>query len=190
MRVNTLRQHHLILIGGGVRCGKSELALTLARRLGRRRLFLATAQGGDDEMRQRIDRHRRTRGDDFHTLEEPLAVSEVLRQAHDHDVVVIDCLTLWLTNLLLDGRNPDSVLRCVAELADVLREKPAHSIIVTNEVGLGLVPESALGRTFRDVAGLAHQHLATVADEVYFGALGMMLRLKPGPIIFAGEVIS
>jgi adenosylcobinamide kinase/adenosylcobinamide-phosphate guanylyltransferase len=185
-----VRQHRLILIGGGVRCGKSDLALTLARRLGPRRLFLATAQAGDEEMRARIDRHRRTRGDDFRTLEEPLSVPEVLRSANDHDVVVIDCLTLWLTNLLLDDLNPEAVLRRVADLADVLRQKPAHAIIVTNEVGLGLVPETALGRTFRDVAGLAHQHLAAAADEVYFGALGMMLRLKPGPIVSAAEIIS
>ena len=104
-------------------------------------------------------------------------------------MVVIDCLTLWLTNLLLAGRDPDAMLRCVDELADVVRQKSAHVILVTNEVGLGLVPESALGRTFRDVTGLAHQRLAAAADEVYFGALGMMLRLKPGPIVSAAEVL-
>ena len=178
----------MILIGGGARCGKSDLALALARRLGPRRLFLATAQAGDDEMRDRIGRHRRTRGDDFHTLEEPLAVPEVLRAAAGHDVVVLDCLTLWLANLLLGGLEPDAVLRRVGELAEVLRGGPRHAVIVTNEVGLGLVPETPLGRTFRDVAGLAHQRLAAVADEVYFGALGVMLRLKPGPVVPAGEL--
>jgi adenosylcobinamide kinase/adenosylcobinamide-phosphate guanylyltransferase len=185
-----VRQHRFILVGGGVRCGKSDLALALARRLGRRRLFLATAQAGDDEMRQRILRHRRTRGDDFRTLEEPLAVAELLRQPPTDDVVVLDCLTLWLSNLLLDGREPAEVLRRVEELADVLRQRPAHAVVVTNEVGLGLVPETPLGRTFRDVAGLAHQCLAAAADEVYFGALGIMLRLKPGPVVPAAEVMS
>jgi len=184
-----VQDQRFILIGGGVRCGKSELALTLARRLGRRRLFLATAQAGDNEMRARIDRHRRTRGDDFHTLEEPLAVAEVLRQTDDYDVVVIDCLTLWLTNLLLSECDPEGILNRVEELVAVLRQNPAHAIIVTNEVGLGLVPETALGRTFRDITGLAHQRLAAAADEVYFGVLGMMLRLKPGPIVSAAEVI-
>jgi adenosylcobinamide kinase/adenosylcobinamide-phosphate guanylyltransferase len=183
-------EHRIILVGGGARCGKSDLALALARRLGRRRLFLATARAGDDEMRERIGRHRRARGDDFHTLEEPLAVPEVLRQSKDDDVVVIDCLTLWLTNLLLDGREPEAVLRRVADLADVLRQRPAHAVVVTCEVGLGLVPETALGRTFRDVAGLAHQSLADAADEVYFGALGLMLRLKPGPVVPATETLS
>jgi adenosylcobinamide kinase/adenosylcobinamide-phosphate guanylyltransferase len=183
-------QHHLILVGGGARSGKSDLALALARRLGRRRLFLATARAGDDEMRERIGQHRRTRGDDFRTLEEPLAVPEVLRQTSDDDVVVVDCLTLWLTNLLLDGLEPDAVQRRVEELADVLRHRPAHAVVVTSEVGLGLVPETPLGRTFRDVAGRAHQRLAAAADEVYFGALGLMLRLKPGPVVSAAEILS
>jgi adenosylcobinamide kinase/adenosylcobinamide-phosphate guanylyltransferase len=184
-----VKQHQLILVGGGARSGKSDLALALARRLGRRRLFLATARAGDDEMRDRIDRHRLTRGDDFRTLEEPLAVPEVLRRAADDDVVVLDCLTLWLANLLLEGCEPEAVLRRVDDLADVLRHRPAHAVLVTSEVGLGLVPETPLGRTFRDVAGLAHQRLAALADEVYFGALGLMLRLKPGPVVPAAEVV-
>jgi adenosylcobinamide kinase/adenosylcobinamide-phosphate guanylyltransferase len=179
----------VILVGGGARSGKSDLALTLARRLGRRRLFLATAQAGDDEMRQRIDRHRLTRGDDFRTLEEPLAVPEVLQQVTDRDVVVLDCLTFWLSNLLLRGAEPDAVLRRVEELAEVLCRQPTHAVVVTSEVGLGLVPETPLGRTFRDVAGLANQRLATLADEVYFGALGLMLRIKPGPVVTAAEVV-
>jgi adenosylcobinamide kinase/adenosylcobinamide-phosphate guanylyltransferase len=177
-------------VGGGARSGKSDLALSLARRLGPRRLFLATARAGDDEMRDRIARHRRTRGDDFRTLEEPLALPEALRQTAGHDVVVLDCLTLWLANLLLDGREPDAVLRRVEDLAGALRRGPAHAVVVSSEVGLGLVPETPLGRTFRDVAGLAHQRLAALADEVYFGALGLMLRLKPGPVVSAAEVLS
>ncbi len=185
-----MTRHRIILVGGGARCGKSSLALALARRLGRRRLFLATAQGRDDEMRERIRQHRHTRGDDFRTVEEPLAVAEILRQPPDDDVVVLDCLTLWLTNLLLGGHDADAALRRVEELVEALRQRPAHAVVVTNEVGLGLVPETPLGRTFRDVAGLAHQRLAAAADEVYFGALGLMLRLKPGPVVPAAEVLS
>jgi adenosylcobinamide kinase/adenosylcobinamide-phosphate guanylyltransferase len=180
--------NRLILVGGGTRSGKSDFALALARRLGGRRLFLATARTGDDEMRARIARHRRTRGDDFRTVEEPLAVAEVLRQI-DADVVVLDCLTLWLANLLCEGGEPDAVLGRVEELTEVLRGRPSAAIVVTSEVGLGLVPETALGRTFRDVTGLAHQRLARAADEVYFGALGLMLRLKPGPVVPATEVL-
>jgi adenosylcobinamide kinase / adenosylcobinamide-phosphate guanylyltransferase len=174
-----------ILVGGGTRSGKSNFALSLARSLGSRRLFVATAQAGDDEMRERIGRHRSTRGSDFQTMEEPIAVVDLIRQVHDQDVVVLDCLTLWLANLLMEGNDPDMVLRRVEELAAVLAQRFVHTVIVSSEVGLGLVPETPLGRTFRDVAGLAHQRLASMADQVYFGVLGVMLRLKPAPITVA-----
>ena len=178
-----MRDRRVILVGGGSRSGKSAFALAAARRMGARRLFLATAQAGDDEMRERISLHRRTRGDDFLTLEEPLAVPEALGRVRDVDVVVIDCLTLWLANLLLEGEEAQAVLRRVDDLAEALGRRPAHVVLVSNEVGLGLVPETALGRLFRDVAGLAHRRLAGLADEVYFGVLGVMLRLKPGPVV-------
>jgi adenosylcobinamide kinase/adenosylcobinamide-phosphate guanylyltransferase len=170
----------VILVGGGPRSGKSAFALALARRLGRRRLFLATAEPGDDEMRQRIELHRSTRGADFDTLEEPLAVPEAIRQAR-HDVVVCDCLTLWLANLLFRAGTPEAVAARVQDLAAALAERTRHVVVVTNEVGLGLVPETALGRQFRDLAGLAHQRLAGLADEVYFSVMGTLLRLKPSP---------
>jgi adenosylcobinamide kinase/adenosylcobinamide-phosphate guanylyltransferase len=173
----------ILLVGGGTRSGKSDFALAAARRLGDRRLFVATAQAGDDEMHARIRRHQETRGMDFHKVEEPLAVVEVFRNVTAHDVVVLDCLTFWLANLLLRGDDPEAVIRQVKELADVLDRRLAHAVIVTSEVGLGLVPETSLGRTFRDVTGLAHQHLAERADEVYFGVLGVMLRVKPAPVI-------
>jgi adenosylcobinamide kinase/adenosylcobinamide-phosphate guanylyltransferase len=173
----------IILVGGGTRSGKSDFALAAARRLGTRRLFVATAQPGDDEMLLRIRRHQETRGSGFQTVEEPLAVSEVFRHATEYDVVILDCLTLWLANLLLGGSDPEAVLRHVEELAGVLDFRLTHAVIVTSEVGLGLVPETLLGRTFRDMAGLAHQRLASLADEVYFGVMGVMLRLKPAPVI-------
>jgi adenosylcobinamide kinase/adenosylcobinamide-phosphate guanylyltransferase len=175
----------IILVGGGARSGKSAFALTLARRLGRRRLFLATAEALDEEMRQRITRHREERGPDFDTVEEPLAVPEQIRQIRGHEVVLLDCLTLWLANLLLRGDGPDAILGRVGALVEALADCPAHCVVVTNEVGLGLVPETALGRAFRDVTGLAHQRLSARADEVYFAALGTMLRLKPS-LAFVG----
>jgi adenosylcobinamide kinase/adenosylcobinamide-phosphate guanylyltransferase len=172
-----------ILVGGGTRSGKSDFALTLAHRLGERRLFVATAQAGDDEMQARIQRHRETRGPDFQTIEEPLAVPQFLRRAETADVVLIDCLTLWLSNLLVQGHGHSAVLRQVDDLVDALGSRRTHVVIVTSEVGLGLVPETALGRAFRDLAGLAHQRLAETADEVYLGVMGLMLRLKPAPIV-------
>jgi adenosylcobinamide kinase / adenosylcobinamide-phosphate guanylyltransferase len=172
----------LVFIGGGTRSGKSAFALSLARRLGKRRLFLATAQAGDDEMRQRIERHRRERGKDFDTIEESLAVAEAIEQhTARHDVILLDCLTLWLSNLLLQGNDPQAILQRVEELTAVLVRRSLHAVVVSSEVGLGIVPETPLGRTFRDVAGLAHQRISAAADEVYFAVLGTMLRIKPSP---------
>jgi adenosylcobinamide kinase/adenosylcobinamide-phosphate guanylyltransferase len=155
----------IVLIGGGVRSGKSGFALAL-----------------DAEMTRRIADHARTRGDDFRTLEEPLALPETLLAIRDADVVVVDCLTLWLSNLLL-RESPDEEIEARLEaLADALEWRAFHAVIVSNEVGMGLVPESSLGRRFRDLAGRAHQRLAAIADEIYFGAMGTLLRLRPAPI--------
>ncbi|HTU91397.1 MAG TPA: bifunctional adenosylcobinamide kinase/adenosylcobinamide-phosphate guanylyltransferase [Gemmataceae bacterium] len=177
-------QKRIVFIGGGTRSGKSAFALSLARRLGQRRLFLATAQPGDDEMRERIERHRRDRGTDFHTIEEPLAVAQTIDQHADYDVVLLDCLTLWLSNLLLEGIEPTITLQRVEELTVVLARRSLHAVVVSNEVGLGIVSETPLGRTFRDVAGLAHQRISAAADEVYFAVLGTILRIKPSPFGF------
>ena len=170
-----------ILIGGGARSGKSAFALTLARALGSRRLFLATAQAGDEEMAERIRRHRQERGADFVTIEEPLAVPDMLRPHGEFDVVVIDCLTLWLSNLLLADKGADEILSRVEDLLAILKLGQMNAVLITNEVGMGLVPETALGRAFRDLTGLAHQRLSQQADEVYVAILGTMLRIKPEP---------
>ena len=172
----------LVLIGGGVRSGKSSFALRLARTLGERRLYVATAEARDDEMADRIRRHVQERGPDFRTLEAPLQVVEGIDAARETDVVIVDCLTLWLSNLLLRGDGEESILGQVEGLMATLRGKPFHAILITNEVGMGVVPESALGRAFRDLCGRAHQAIAARADEIYFGALGTLIRLKPGPV--------
>jgi adenosylcobinamide kinase/adenosylcobinamide-phosphate guanylyltransferase len=175
----SLADKQVILIGGGARSGKSSLALRLAKRLGRRRLFVATAEARDEEMRRRIQRHREERGDEFDTAEEPLDLASVIRRSASHDVVLIDCLTLWLANHLLASDRSEAVLTHVDRLLAALAERQAHIILVTNEVGLGIVPETELGRQFRDLAGIAHQRISQQADEVYFAMLGTMLRLKP-----------
>src|SRR5271156_5619817 len=172
-----MARKQVILVGGGTRSGKSNFAPSLARSLGERRLFLATGQAGDDEMHARILRHRQTRGDDFHTIEEPLAVAKACKEAGNYDVAVLDCLTLWLSNLLLQGLDEQTIARRVDELAEVLARRQMHVVVVTSEVGLGLVPETPLGRSFRDLSGLASQRFAELADEVYFGVLGVVLRL-------------
>jgi len=179
--------HRLVLVGGGVRTGKSTFALQRARSLGQRRVFLATAQGLDDEMARRIADHARSRGDDFRTIEEPLAVPEALLALRDTDVVVVDCLTLWLSNLLVADADAgddldDYLAGRLAALVAALQRRAFHAVVVSNEVGMGIVPESPLGRRFRDVAGAAHQRLAAIADEIYVGVMGVMMRLRPDPV--------
>lgn len=171
----------LVLVGGGVRSGKSAYATELAMQLGARRVLVATAQALDDEMAARIAAHRAERGDRFVTVEEPLDLAGVLLSI-DADVVVVDCLTLWISNLLLRGEGLPAIAARVDRAAEVLARRRFHAILVTNEVGMGLVPESALGRAFRDAAGRAHQRLARDADRVYLAALGCVLRLRPAPL--------
>jgi adenosylcobinamide kinase/adenosylcobinamide-phosphate guanylyltransferase len=174
--------NRVILVGGGVRSGKSAFALSRAQILGARRAFVATAEALDAEMRERIAVHRHERGDDFHTVEEPIALSEAIGKLRDVDVVVIDCLTLWLSNLLLRDESPQRILQRVDELTEVLRRRMFHCIVVTNEVGMGVVPVTPLGRAFRDLAGLAHQRITRRADEVYVAILGSVLRIRPAPV--------
>ena len=172
-----------VLVGGGVRCGKSAFALRLAQELGERRTFIATAQAFDAEMAERIAAHKLERTDLFDTLEEPVSLPETLQAAATRaDVVVIDCLTLWLSNLILQDLSADAVAQRVEMLASVLAARRCHVIMVTNEVGMGLVPETSLGRLFRDCAGRAHQRLARECDQVYAGVLGCIMRLRPAPV--------
>ena len=184
-----MSSRRLIFVGGGVRSGKSELALRLARRLGPRRLFVATAEAHDAEMRARIAQHRNERGSDFETLEEPFDVPELLLRI-EADVVVLDCLTLWLSNMLCRGDGQDGVERHLDALVAALERRAFDAVVVTNEVGMGVVPETALGRTFRDLSGIAHQRVGRLADEIYLGALGTMLRLKPGPVVAVDRVLE
>jgi len=177
-----MKAFHLALVGGGVRSGKSAFAIALARRRGPRGVFLATAQAWDAEMAARIAAHRAERAGDFRTLEEPFDPAGAIAGIRDADVLVVDCLTLWLSNLLLRDESEAAIAEKVTALADALRAAPFASIVVTNEVGMGIVPESPLGRTFRDVAGRAHQALAARADHLYFAMLGTILRLRPGPV--------
>jgi adenosylcobinamide kinase/adenosylcobinamide-phosphate guanylyltransferase len=163
----------VILIGGGSRSGKSRYALELARKLGKRRAFLATAETYDEEMRERAQTHRRERGADFTTIEEPLAVSEAIEARWaEFDTWVVDCLTLWLSNLLLAGGRdiPEETARLLAAA-----RIPGAVILVTNEVGSGIVPESELARRFRDLAGWMNQQAAAAAAEGYWMVFGCAL---------------
>ena len=180
----------LVLIGGGARSGKSAYAVQRALALGSRRVFLATAEPFDDEMRTRIAVHVTERAHHFTTVEAPRDLEQALEsiqgRAEAVDVVVIDCLTLWLSNLLLAEVPAAEIEQRVARLANVCAVSAFPVFLVTNEVGFGLVPDTALGRQFRDIAGRAHQRLAHSAGEVLLAALGCMLRLKPSPVVLVG----
>jgi adenosylcobinamide kinase/adenosylcobinamide-phosphate guanylyltransferase len=178
-----------VLVGGGARSGKSGFAQRLAVRRGARRLFVATAEAFDDEMRARIERHIAERGTDFQTLEAPRDLDDAFSRidAARFDVVLIDCLTLWISNLMLDEIPPERIEQRIDLLAERFAAAPFHTILVTNEVGMGLVPETPLGRAFRDVTGRAHQRLARAASEVYLAAMGTVLRLRPGPVVPVDE---
>ncbi len=168
---------HLTLVLGGARSGKSRHAETLVLESGLEPCYLATGRAGDAEMAARIEAHRVRRGDRWRLVEEPLELTAALRSnATPGRAVLVDCLTLWVTNLLLADRVLES------ELGGLLETLPALSgpvVLVTNEVGLGVVPTDALTRAFVDAAGSLHQRLAGLADRVELVAAGLPLRLKP-----------
>jgi adenosylcobinamide kinase/adenosylcobinamide-phosphate guanylyltransferase len=166
----------IILIGGGARSGKSRHALEQARKRGSRLVFLATAETFDEEMARRVALHRAERGTEFSTIEEPLEIAAAIRNTQDADAIVLDCLTLWLSNLMLTfGRDVDAEIEKFIEAA---RSSSAAVIAVTNEVGCGIVPDNALSRDFRDHAGILNQRVAAAADEVYWMIFGQPLRVK------------
>lgn len=172
----------LTLIGGSVRSGKSAFALALARRIEGRRVYLATGEAVDEEMRARIARHQKSRGAGFETVEEPVDLLGALERCKGAGCVVVDCLTFWVSNLLLRGERPETILERAGAVRAFLAKRPFRAILVTNEVGMGVVPENALARAFRDACGQVHQVFSREADEVYFAAMGTTLRLKPGPV--------
>ena len=161
----------LVLVGGGARSGKSRWALDRASKCGGRLVYIATAEALDEEMSRRIARHRAERGSAFQTIEEPLDLARAIRSA-EGDAIVVDCLTLWLSNLMHASQER------TGETIAAATEKNAEVIVVTNEVGGGIVPENALAREFRDRAGMMNQRFADAAAEVYWMIFGQPLRVK------------
>ncbi len=168
----------ITLVLGGARSGKSTYAQKQAEqtaaKTGRLPLMIATAEPFDDEMRDRIDRHRDERGDGWRTLEAPLDLAAAVRDLTAEDIVVVDCLTLWLSNQMLGDHDVDEAIE---ELAQAFSACPATAWVVSNEVGWSLVPENALGRRFRDDAGRLNQRIAAVADKACLIVAGMRLDL-------------
>jgi adenosylcobinamide kinase/adenosylcobinamide-phosphate guanylyltransferase len=187
-----VKDKELILVLGGARGGKSTFAESLARSLGERVLYVATATGIDEEMRQRIRAHQRARGGSWRTVEVPLGVEAAVRQhGADVDVVLLDCLTLLVANVLvgpghdqLDEERLDqealerTVAAEVSGLVAAYEAGPASLVVVSNEVGMGVVPAYAIGRVYRDLLGKANQMLAARADRVYLLVAGIPLEIK------------
>lgn len=166
------------LILGGARSGKSALAERLAGDSGREVVYIATAQAHDEEMHERIAHHRARRPAHWRSEEEPLALADALRRhAREDRCLLVDCLTLWLSNLLIDPE-PARFERERDALLDLLPALPGELLLVSNEVGLGIVPMGALSRRFVDEAGRLHQALATHCERVLFVAAGLPIALK------------
>ena len=167
----------LILITGGARSGKSIFAQKLANNLSKKVTYIATDKARDKEMELRIKIHRKNRPSHWRTIEKEKNITEVLsRVAGKSDVILLDCLTLLISNLLLSSRK--NVLKEIRRLVSKIREIKATVLIVSNEVGMGIVPDNRLARKFRDMAGKANQIVAQAADEVYLVVSGIPVTIK------------
>jgi adenosylcobinamide kinase / adenosylcobinamide-phosphate guanylyltransferase len=174
------KEGRLVLVLGGARAGKSTYALGLAQEKDGPVCFIATAQAFDDDMSARIDRHRSERPSQWQTIEEPYEINRALHEASEASVVIVDCLTLFVSNWLLREDECEHILREItADFVNTARSQRQTIICVSNEVGLGVVPETRLGRTFRDLLGRVNQDFAQAADEVYLLVAGLKMQLKP-----------
>ena len=169
----------LIFVTGGCRSGKSQFALDYANRHFHKKLYLATCEALDEEMAKRIEDHRKKRGLDWQTVEEPFKIAEAIEQhEHDVEVILLDCITLWLSNLLMREKSDREIMNEVSTLVDTVKQCQTSFIFVSNEVGMGLVPVEPLGRRFRDLSGMANQKIAEVAQTAVFMVSGIPIFLK------------
>jgi len=165
---------------GGCRSGKSRQALELAEKIsGSKRIFIATCMPLDDEMNQRIEHHKRERDKSWKTVEAPVELPAAINEnSREGDVIIIDCLTLWINNLLMEIENPDVINQCIQKLILAIKEAKCPIILISNEVGAGIVPENKLARKFRDIAGFTNQKVAECADSVIWMIAGIPVSIK------------
>ncbi len=175
----------VVLITGGARSGKSEYAQKMAERVSGRRMFIATCEVSDKELQERITRHKEAReGKGWQTIEEPVDLRRALDQAHEYEVILVDCLTLWINNLMSQATDKATSLteEDICDLClDVLggaRTAVGTVIFVTNEVGMGIVPDNELARRYRDLLGRCNQVFASKADEVVLMVSGIPVHIK------------
>ncbi len=171
----------IILILGGARSGKSSFAVARAKELSPGKsgvVYVATAFPIDEEMKRRIRRHRKSRPASWKTIEERADTSKILANLGKASIVIVDCLTILVSNLLLSGEKEAATLKKIQEFLRSLKKRDLTALIVSNEVGMGIVPESRLGRSFRDIAGQTNQMVARLADEVYLLEAGIPGKIK------------
>ncbi|NLL90717.1 MAG: bifunctional adenosylcobinamide kinase/adenosylcobinamide-phosphate guanylyltransferase [Dehalococcoidales bacterium] len=172
-----------ILITGGARAGKSSFAQKLAAESGGKVLFVATAEARDEDMRRRIEKHQKSRPSNWKTLESPSEVAKAISQnGGEYEVVVIDCITMLVSNVMLAADDEETaesaVINEIEALIKAMQTKPSAFIVVSNEVGLGIVPDNELSRNYRDLLGRANQLMAQYADEVYFMVAGIPVKIR------------
>ena len=169
-----------MLVLGGAKSGKSSFALNVCNSLNKKRIFLATAQALDQEMEERIRRHKLERGDGWCTVEEPLKVAETIGSLDSKDtIILLDCLTLWLNNLYMEhGEDQETIDKDIENLARQLADIRGAVVIVSNEVGMGIVPDNQLSRIYRDTAGYMNQRIARLSGKVVAVLAGLPLVLK------------
>jgi adenosylcobinamide kinase / adenosylcobinamide-phosphate guanylyltransferase len=172
----------IIFILGGARSGKSTYAQKLASEMSEKVLFIATGEARDEEMKKRIANHRRQRPETWQTLECPSGIASKLKQIKNRDLILIDCITLLVANIMGDARSfgvaEKKAIRELEELAEAMKVSQNSFVIVSNEVGLGIVPDNLMAREYRDLLGKANQMLAACATEVYFMVAGIPLKVK------------
>lgn len=176
-------ENKITFVIGGCRSGKSRWALNRADALpGSHKVFIATSVPTDSEMQQRVDTHQKERGNDWHTIEEPVRIHDSInRNSQKADVILVDCLTLWVSNLMLrSADDDDAVPAAVQDLEKALEKSRCPVFLVSNEVGLGIVPDNRLARQFRDMAGFVNQRIAAAADRVVMTVAGIEVPIKPG----------
>ncbi|MCS7164442.1 MAG: bifunctional adenosylcobinamide kinase/adenosylcobinamide-phosphate guanylyltransferase [Thermodesulfovibrio sp.] len=168
----------ITFIIGGVKSGKTSFALKKAENKGNKNCYyIATARAIDEEMKERIERHKRERGSHWTTIEEPIKIGEIINKLPEKSILVVDCLNTWITNLLVEGFEYEDFVESFINSVLKNREK-IEIFIVANEVGLGIVPENELSRRFIDIAGTLNQRIMNICDKAYFMIAGIPLEIK------------
>ena len=169
----------MIFITGGCRSGKSRFALDYANQHFVKKLYLATCEALDEEMAQRIEHHKKMRGPEWQTIEEPVEIADKIKQYRDRvEVILLDCITLWLSNLLTKGNDDLKIMDEINRVMEMMKPTPTSLIVVSNEVGMGIVPADPLSRRFRDLSGMINQRITEVVDTVIFMFSGIPIFLK------------